>query len=56
MPVAVEALTPETVAESVTGVLGGTEIEVPDWPPPDSEVETLSTVKLVAFSASSSEK
>jgi hypothetical protein len=37
-PVAVEALVPESVAASVTAVVSGTEIEVPDCPSPESEV------------------
>ena len=40
VPAAVEASPPVTVALSVTGVPGGTEIEDPDAPLPDKDVAT----------------
>jgi hypothetical protein len=40
VPVAVAALVPANVAWSVTAVPAGTEIDVPDGPPPDREVES----------------
>jgi len=57
VPVAVAALVPDRVAESVTAVFVGTEMVVPDWPPPDREVARLvGGVIDVVVSGSSSEK
>jgi hypothetical protein len=41
VPVAVAAFVPESVALSVTAVLGGTEMLGPVWLPPDREVATV---------------
>ena len=40
------------MAESVTGVLAGTEMLVPDWPAPDSDVLVHVTVTAAPVSAS----
>jgi hypothetical protein len=40
VPPALEALVPLSVAESVTAVPASTEMELPDWPPPDSKVDS----------------
>jgi len=56
VPVAVAALVPDRVAESVTAVFVGTEMVVPDWPPPESEVETVvGSGRTVCVTVSTSE-
>ena len=52
VPVAVAALVPVRVDASVTAVLGGTEMEVPDFPPPDRDVESMVVVLDITVSTS----
>ena len=53
VPVAVEAVAPLNVAESVTAVLGRTPMLPPDFPPPESVVDTaVGLIGLVTVSTS----
>jgi hypothetical protein len=47
VPVAVDAFVPDSVAWSVTAVLTGTEIDVPDCPPPDRDVVVVVLVLVL---------